>query len=91
MVVGMPALGMGVHEPAKKLRQLAVAFGSEDEVPMIGHDAIAEQTNRMTFQRFDQDAFKGVVVAGLLKQGQPRDRPIEGMMDATARSDSGTA
>ena len=65
----MPALGMSVREPAEKLRQLAVALGPEGEVPMIGHDAIAEQTNRLSLQGFDQDTFEGVVIAGLLNKG----------------------
>jgi hypothetical protein len=40
VAMGVPALGVGHGEPLHESRELAVGFWPEDEVEMIGHEAI---------------------------------------------------
>jgi len=51
--MGVPALGMSVREPAEKLGQFAGPFGPKKEMPMVGHQAIAEHAHRLPLDRFE--------------------------------------
>ena len=66
----------------------AVVLRPKDEVPMVGHEAIAQNADRMPRDSLSQNAFKGLVVAVLLEQRQPGHGPIEGMVDKAAGSNA---
>ena len=84
MMLRVPAHGMGVGQPAQKGSQLALLFGPQDEVPMVGHDAIAEDADRVPFAGLVDDAEEGFVVAASFEEGQASDRPIEGVINKAA-------
>ena len=43
-----PTHRVGVGEPTKESRHLTVGLRPDDEVPMIGQDAVGEDSNRVT-------------------------------------------
>ena len=55
---------------------------------MVGHEAIAQNADRMPLEGFGKDASEGFVVAVFLKQGKPGYGPIEGMVDETTSSNA---
>lgn len=89
MIVGVPAHRVGVGEPADKGGQLAVGPRPEDHVPVIGHQAVGQQADGLSLPGLGQHAFEGRVVLRLLQQRQPGHRPIEDVINQTARSNAG--
>ena len=86
VVMGMPALGMRMRQPAKEVGKLMIPLWPEHEVPVIGHDAIAEEPNGMLDQCFGENAFERLVIGIFLKQGQTRNRTVQGVIDEATRS-----
>jgi len=89
MIVGVPAHGVGVGEPADEGGQLAVGPRPEHHVPVIGHEAVGQQADRTALAGLGQHAFEGREVLGLLEQRQPGHRPIEDVINQTAGSNTG--
>ncbi len=89
MVMSMPTHGMGLREPLREGREFPLPPRPNDEVPMIGHQAIGEQPGRMRLQRLAQHAFKGLVVAIFLKQRQARNGPVQHVIDVTRSRSTG--
>src|SRR6516225_6273918 len=81
VIVCMPALGVGVREPAQKSRQLLVVLGPKDKMPVVWHDAIGQEADGMTFEGLKQHAFKSLEVAPFLEKRQARHRPVQGVID----------
>ena len=52
VIMGVPAHGVRVGEPAQERRHFVFGLGPKNEVPMIGHDAVAENANGMLFPGF---------------------------------------
>jgi len=86
VVVGVPALRVGVGQPAQEIGQLTVALGPKGEMPVVRHDTIRQHADGMSLQRHLEHAFESVVVAVFLKKRQARDGPIEAMVHIAARS-----
>ena len=84
-VVRVPTHGVRVRQPAKKVGQVAIALGPEDEVPVIGHEAVAENADRELGVGFIDNAQERLVVAVLLEERQPGDGSIQGVVDVAAR------
>jgi hypothetical protein len=57
-------------------------------VPVVRHVAIAKQPYGPPRSGLGQDAQKGGIVAVLLEQGRPGDRPIEDVIDLAAVGDT---
>ncbi len=84
-VVRVPTLGMGVRQPTEEIRDRVILLRPEHKMPMIGHEAIRQESDGMFGQRFNQNPFEGIVIARLLKERQACDRPIDGMVNVTGR------
>lgn len=69
LVRGMPSLGVGNRDPAENFRKLTVMSGPQQQVPVIGHQAIGGDADARGGLGFGQNLFKGGVVSGSLKQG----------------------
>src|SRR5580765_1712188 len=82
----MPALGVRMRQPAQEGGQLPVRFGPEDEMPVIGHEAVGEDSGRVLLESLGEHALEGLVIAGLLEERQARDGTIEGVIDKASRS-----
>src|SRR5688572_2427976 len=88
VVVGVPPHGMGDGEPLKELADRGVRFGPHDEMPMIGHDRVVQNSEGYAKVRFVEHPLKRLVVGRLLKQCHPRHRPIEAVEDHPSGADS---
>ena len=71
------------HE-AHVRREIAVVPRPEDQVPVIGHETVGENTHCYTFLHFTQYTFEGSVVFVLLENGQTRVGAVDDMIDQTA-------
>ena len=68
MEKGVPTHRMGVREPTEKAGKLLIRFGTDDEVPVIGHDAIRQDWQRFTLKCLIQHSLKRFVVFRLLEE-----------------------
>ncbi len=57
-------MAVSERKPAKKLGHLAVFLRPEDHVPVIGHDAVAEDAHGDAVEGFEEGALEGFVVVG---------------------------
>ena len=68
MVVGVPALGVSHGQPADEPRQVAVGSGPDNEMEMVGHDAVGQDAHRRPARGgLGENAKEGVVVAVILE------------------------
>ncbi len=87
-VVGVPALRVSDGEEAHEFAEVAVFLRPEDEVPVIGHQTEADDSNRQAFVRLLDDAQHGGVVAVAVEKPFPTDGPVE---DVVSQSSGGNA
>ena len=78
-------------EPAKKRGQLSVALGPQHEVPVVRHETITQEPDRLLLHSLGQDAFEGCVISVLLEQRQPGNCPVDGVVSKPSRSDARVA
>ena len=52
--LGVPALGVGERQPAHESRQLAVLAWPDQQVPVIGHQAVGQKSRARTFDRLEE-------------------------------------
>ena len=83
-----PSHGMRVRQPAEKRGQLAIFLGPNHEVPMVGHDAIGQNSKRMALASLDHDALERFVIEVIAEQLNPPDSPIENVINQSARCNS---
>jgi len=50
------------RQPLHKRPKIAVIFRPEHKMPVIGHEAIAHNSHRPLFQRFDNHTLEGKVI-----------------------------
>ncbi len=79
---------VGVRQPAEESGEFTLVLGPNYEVPMIRHQAVSDEPNRMPVEGFEQDAFESVVIAIFVEKPLPGDAAIEGVVDVASRSDS---
>jgi len=60
--------------------RLALGDRPDYEMPVIGHDAIRKNAQRLKGQRFEDDAFKRLIIFGFFKDCLPTDRTVEDMI-----------
>ena len=85
VVVGMPADGVRQGEPTQERTQLPLGFRPEDDVPVRGHQAVAQDAKGASFQGLVEYAQESGVVGGFAKQLQPGGRAVQGVVDVTCR------
>jgi hypothetical protein len=69
VVVGVPPHGMRQGQPVQEVGQLAVLLRPQDEVEVVGHEAIGQQARGCRVLSLAQDALKGGVVAVFVGNG----------------------
>ncbi len=89
MIVCVPAHGVRVREPADEGGQLAVGPRPQHHVPMIGHQAVGQQTDRAALPGLGHHGFECFIVPRFLEQRQTGYRPIQDVVDQAAGSNTG--
>ena len=69
VVVGVPAHGMRQGQPVQEVGQVAVVVRPEDEMEVVGHEAIGQQPHGPCILGLSEDAFKGGVVGVFVEVG----------------------
>src|SRR5688572_6217312 len=79
MVMGMPALRMRQGQPMHEVRQLAVAPRPKDKMPVVGHQAVADQAHAGNMVLgFSDNALERLIV-GIL--AEDRDAAVAAVED----------
>ena len=53
VAMGVPTLCVGVRQPAEESGEFTLVFGPKYEVPMIRHQAVSDEPNRMPVEGFE--------------------------------------
>ena len=61
----------------------------QHQMPVVGHQAVGQNSHWVAQMSLDQNPLESVVVLGLLQQGQPGHRPVEDVVHQTARGNAG--
>lgn len=81
-VVGVPSLSVGQGERVHEVGKLAICRRPENEVPVVRHQAIREQSHPGHMdQTLDQNSLKGFKIAILVEDGGAPVPPIEYMVN----------
>ena len=83
VVVSVVPLGVGDRQPTHELRQIAVVCRPKQQVPMVGHQTVAQEADRLPVLGLPQDLFEGGVIAVFMKEGGAAHSPIEHVVDIT--------
>jgi hypothetical protein len=75
-----------VRQPAEEVGDLAVGLGPDDEVPVVGQDAVGEDADGVPPMRLDDDLLIRLEVGVLVEEADPADRPVQDVVDLTCRS-----
>src|SRR5262249_37325437 len=89
--VGVVPLGVGDSQPAQVLGQVAVALGPEDQVPVVGHQAVGQEAHGPEVGGLSEDGLEGGVVAILAEQGGGAEGGVEHVGDVAAGGAAGSA
>ena len=73
----MPPLRMGASQPMHEERQLMIFHGPHDEVPMVRHCTICQESDRHSLQCFAQHFFERQVVRAGAEQARASNCSIE--------------
>jgi hypothetical protein len=87
-VVGVPALGMCHGEPAHKAGEVAVLARPEQEMEVVGHQAVSQQSHVVAGDCLGQNSLERCIVTVIVKDGRARVGSVEGMIDESAFSRS---
>ena len=78
-------------QPAQKRRQFAIGGGPEHDLPVRGHDAVAQEAEGVLYEGLVEHAQEGAVIGGFAKQLEPGRRAVERVLNRAARCLAGTA
>lgn len=90
-MMGMPALRMRDGNPAEHLGEFAVMTRPEQQMPVIGHQAISGDANLRLGLGFSENLLKRGVVSGLLKERQPTHAPVQHVISTVSSSEARAA
>ena len=85
MMIQVPASDVSRGEPLRKSAQIAVLDGPQDQMPMIGHQTIAENPHEDLLLRLGQHLFEGRIIRVPAKNLTPRVSSIENVENHSAR------
>jgi hypothetical protein len=74
----LPPLRMGQREPVHALWQVAIPLWPDDGIPVVGHDAVRQESHGDSLTRLPQYPFKGGIVFVIDEELHPSVRPIQG-------------
>ncbi len=86
VVVRMPTHGMGQGQPVEEIREFAVLMRPENEVEVVGHEAVGQQAHRHLVLGLAQDTLEGGVVAVFVENGGTSHGAVEDVVDIAASS-----
>ena len=84
----LPALGVHVGHPLHELRQVAIVFGPQHEMPMVRHPTVGTDADGRDTKRLFHYAMEGVIVLFGPKNPHSPDATIEHMKQHSSRRDS---
>ncbi len=88
-VVRTSPLGERHGEPAHEPGEVAILTWPEQDVEVVGHQAVSQQSHVMAHHRLREDALECRIILVGLKDSQPGVGPIQGVVDeATFRRSS---
>src|SRR5258706_5976663 len=91
MAMLVPAADVGDSEPLHEPTEVAVAARAQDQVPVVGHEAVAEQIDGHDREGFAKAFLEGGVVAGVVEELAAGVGAVEDVEDHAARGDAGGA
>jgi len=74
------ARGMGSRYPLQQRHQPRRSRGADDELPVVGHDAVRDQSHRMALEALAQDPEKRAVIRGS-QEFRTAGGPVAGHME----------
>ncbi len=80
-----PAHRMRLRQPTEEGRDLAVCLRPDNKVPMVRHDTVGQDGDRVSLVRLDHDPLKRLEVGVLAKEVHPADRSVQHMVHLPAR------
>jgi hypothetical protein len=80
----VPSLGVSQGQPLHELGEVTIAARPEQEVEMIGHQAVGQQPHAIPGHCFSQDPFECSEIALVLKNGEPGVGPAERVINKSA-------
>ena len=86
--MGVPALRVRHGEQAHELRKLAILARPQDNVPMVGHQTIAEHADGQALIDLIEPPLEAEVILVLEEHPIPRHGPVEHMIRKPARIDA---
>src|SRR5438552_13332207 len=84
----MPALRVRHRQQAKILRQLSITLRPNDQMPVIGHEAVAQQPHRHPPRHVREDFLEGEIIAGFFEDDAASDGAVENMIRVPAGGNS---
>ena len=69
-------------DPTHQIGQRLLPPRTEDEMPVIGHQAPRQQVDRVTFQPLAQHTHKPVIIRRLVKQRHPPVPAVQNMIES---------
>jgi hypothetical protein len=85
----MPPPGVRHGEPAHEPGAVAILTGPKQDVEVVGHQAVSQQSHVMAHHRLREDALERRIILVGLEDSQPGVGPIQGVVDeATFRRSS---
>jgi hypothetical protein len=79
-----PAHRVGVRQPAEEGGHFPIGLRPDDEVPVVGQDAVRQDADRVPPVRLEQDAMERLEVGVLAEQAHPAHRAVQHVVDLPA-------
>jgi hypothetical protein len=86
VVMGVPPLGVGQGQPLHELGQVPIAPGPEQEVEVIGHQAVSQQPHIEPGHGFGQDPFERGEIAVVVEDSESGVGSVQSVIDKSALS-----
>ena len=90
MVMGVPTHGRFVGQPAEELGDLVLGCRPDNEVPMIGHQAVGKDRQPLSDAGLGHHPLKRLVVPRFLEQRESGHRSVEDVEADSRRTDTGS-
>ena len=83
-VGGVPACSMRKCDPMHELCKVAIVFWPEDEVPVVGHDAVRTYSHVGKFLALCENVFEGVEILVFFENVEAAVSAVEDVIDDIA-------
>lgn len=80
-VVSAVAFDVGIGDPGEIAGQVMVAFGAEDQAPVVGHEAVGEEADVSVDFAVEEDLGEGVVILGFVKDAKAVVAAVDEVVD----------